>query len=267
MNRRDYLRALGALSVLTLAPHSALAASQRPSLDSVAKADCIFLGEKHDDGEHHRKQCEIFAEIAGRYPSQLGLALEMVQIPFQAELDRFVAGEFPLDQLSGRLDWKKRWGFDFGMYSPMLELCQKRRLPARAMRFSSESSKKLGVMGFDALEGAEQLGLENIDCNDIGPGGEEALRAVYQSHGPGAIDPEKFRRFVQVQVWWEEGMVSQIAALLEQCQKAVVIVGAGHLTIGHGLQHRLHRRTGASTSVVLFSNGETERQRADLIWS
>ncbi len=266
MFRRECLKALGAVSLgWSGFCRPVFGAHSLPNLDEVAGADCIFLGEKHDD-LHHRRQVDLFAEVVRRYPARTGLALEMVQIPFQSELDRFVAGEFPLSQLAERLDWKRRWGFDFAMYSPMLELCQLKHLPVRAMRFSMESSKKLGSMGFEALQGPEQLGLENVDAADIGPGGEQALRIVFESHGLGAVDAEKLRRFIQVQVWWEEGMVSQIAALLDQCQKVVVIVGAGHLTIGHGLQERLRRRCGASSSVVLFGGSEAERERADLVW-
>jgi len=89
----------------------------------------------------------MFRDILDRHPGQIKLAVEMAQIPYQSVLDAFVDGHIGLGDLASQLNWPKTWGFDFGMYSPIFELCQAYGVPIQAMRFSSESSKRLGKEG------------------------------------------------------------------------------------------------------------------------
>lgn len=272
LDRRRFLMGASAVAVGSLT-NLAWAQANGPDpllLDKLLQRDLVFLGEQHDNATHHAKQAQMVAWLRERHPGQVGVAMEMVQIPFQSELDAFIAGEFPLSELPERLEWKKRWGFDFKMYAPVFEYCRKWSMPMRAMRFSNESSKLLGSHGTSILSADEALGMDDVDPTNLG-GDQQRLAEIM--HGHGESTPEEKRsnleRFIRVQVLWEEGMISQALALRERVAKVAVLVGAGHLTIGHGLQGRATRRcpgTNITSSVVLFSGSEAERRRADLVW-
>ena len=244
-------------------------------VERACSSSFLYLGEKHDEPLHHQVQLKMFRQVLEKHPRHLKLAIEMAQIPSQPVLDEFIAGRITVATLPNCLNWAKTWGFNYSMYSPILELCQEYGVPVRAMRFSSESSRRLGKEGLAVLSPAERQGLdEDLDPTDFGPE-PDRLRKVFAqaAHGHATEGPaaeEAFQRFLRVQVLWEEGMAAQILQAYEPGDHMVVLVGAGHLTLGHGLPARVSRRNRQPDlfppRVLLVDPTPEDRTRADLVW-
>src|SRR5712672_162661 len=59
-------------------------------LKRLVAARFVLLGERHDNPDHHRLQGRVLGELvkAGRRPA---LVLEMLEVPQQADVDRYLA--------------------------------------------------------------------------------------------------------------------------------------------------------------------------------
>ena len=99
-------------------------ASDRATLTAaLGEADLVCVGEQHDEVTHHRLQHALFLTLLeqdDRARRPLALGLEMVARDFQPLLDAYSRGELTTAELPRALDWKRRWGFRFGMYAPLL---------------------------------------------------------------------------------------------------------------------------------------------------
>lgn len=233
-------------------------------LERAASAEFLYVGERHDKGLHHAAELTVLKYENERHPAHLTLCLEMVQSSYQAVLDDFIAGKIDIIDLRTRLDWAKSWGFDFAMYAPIFQFCQEKHIPIRALRFPRDLDRRLGKEGIDALTPELRTPLASVNPTDFGEHPEE-LRKIFADH-MGAMTDEQFARFLRVQVLWEEGMAAQIEAARRPGYTILVFVGAGHLTLGHGLPERVRRRIGGSSQVLLLDPSPAEQPRADLIW-
>jgi len=64
-------------------------------IDQLESKDLIFIGEKHDNPEHHLIQVQILQALMSRY-GDLSVAMEFFQEPQQPVLDRYMEGHGPL---------------------------------------------------------------------------------------------------------------------------------------------------------------------------
>jgi uncharacterized iron-regulated protein len=66
-------------------------------------------------------------------------------------------------------------------------------------------------------------------------------------------DPDRFERFFQAQVLWDETMADRIARSAPTAQ-VIVLAGQGHLIYGYGIPDRVARRQpGIRQTVILLS--------------
>lgn len=82
---------------------------------ALTEADAIFLGEVHDNAEHHAAQAWTTAAIGPR-----GLAFEMIRPSDEARLADLRAEGAEDATLAAALDWEGRGWPDFALYAPIL---------------------------------------------------------------------------------------------------------------------------------------------------
>ncbi len=150
-------------------------------LEEAQDADYILIGEGHTSRCDHEAQATILRWLATSRQSGPAVALEMVGMDRQPELDMFNRGELGAHDVSVVLDWNKTWGHDFLAYGPVFSEAARHRLPLYAANLPPGAARAFGRGGAEALEPAHRMYLPET----IIPAGEpqrEDLREVFEHH-------------------------------------------------------------------------------------
>lgn len=239
--------------------------------DVVRGFDYVLVGESHDSDCDHRSQAEIIAALE---PLQPSVGLEMVSHDKQPVLDRFNRGELSVEEVAEALDWKKSWGFDFGLYAPIFRVAADAGLPLIALNVPREVLKAVRERGIEGIEPEERLQLPEDIL--LPPEAQmEALREQFEAHREHMkiADDEveaRFERFVLIQSIWDTAMATRaLEAARATGRPVVVLAGAGHVIHRWGIASRLETLVpGARILSVLPWRGDAAptEQEADLFY-
>ncbi len=220
--------------------------------DQLGAARVVCVGEEHPNPHHHWVQLEIVRHLAKQWP-HLALGMEMFQKPFQGVLDDFSAHRIDEDALRSRAGWEERWGYDFGLYRPIIEAAVGAHGELVALNAAKEITKKVVHHGLESLAPDERAQIPaELDTND------KAHRAWFdslmedmggtsahgQKHDKDDKDPKdkddkddkappempSADRVYLVQVIWDETMADTTAKWLaaHPGEREVIIAGNGH---------------------------------------
>ncbi len=210
----------------------------------------VYVGEAHDNLEHHRVQLSVIKAMEERYPGAVSVGMEMLRRPSQSTLDKWSRGE--LDDRVFFKEWTKNWGIDYDYYRDILEYIRDRNIPLIALNASREQMLKLSHKGKAGMDELSNLSLPEMDNSD--PYHRAMVEAIYYdpSHGKGEFDS-----FYQMQLLWEETMAETVADYLKgqsEDHRIIVLTGNGHINYGYGLPKRVFRRLkGAYTTILPIS--------------
>jgi uncharacterized iron-regulated protein len=233
----------------------------------VSSKDLIFVGEAHDNPDHHLIQIQILQAVAHRSPS-LTLGMEYFQEQQQPLLDRYVQGESTEGQFLRAVDWKKTWGYDYHFYRPLMLLARERRYRVLALNAPNSVVRKVARSGLKSLDPAERGQLpKEIDLSDERH--RAFLEEIYKEHSP--RDLKDFEFFYEAQCVWEETMAHNLAAHLGPDKaRLIAFTGNGHIVNKFGIPDRTVRRAPVSMVTVMPYplNGEEtiDRGTADYLW-
>ena len=218
-------------------------------IPKIATKRLVFIGENHERFEHHLVQLEIISRLYEQNPS-LAIGMEFFQVPFQTELDEYVAGRSDDETLLEGTEYFDRWGFDFRLYQPILRFAQKHRISVVALNAPKELVEKVSNDGIKGLAPADRARLpaHSIPANARY---RERLRSIFELHS--AVELKDFERFVEVQLLWDESMAETAARYLlaNPDRFLVVLAGNGHLAFRWGIPERVQRRVPVDSAVVL----------------
>ncbi len=276
-------------------------------LAKLAQASVVYLGETHDRPKDHQAQLDIVRSLYRlRYSSgaitngsagakisitsdppmsygqatPIAIALEMFQRPYQAVLNRYLAGELTETQLQAQSQYNQRWGFSWEYYAPILRFAKEKHLPLLAINTPTEVSQKVSRTGLQSLTPAEQQFIPPLEDVDISNSAyRQLMLRIYQDFHSGK-DLAGFEKFFQAQVLWDETMAEAIANFLRSHRgsQVIVLAGQGHIRYGYGIPSRVARRMAASQGKreqqiqysVLINPTDTETQAkpaaADYFW-
>ena len=223
----------------------------------------IYLGETHDSIADHQIQLEILQELQKRRPN-LSIALEQFQRPYQRVLDDYQQGKLTEAQLVTNSEYETRWGFPWSLYEPLLQFAKTHNLPLIALNTPSEVTRKVSRQGLESLTFIDRRFIPPISTIEAGPESyRDRIQKIYtEMHpaksitpsnitpndiSPSDTDPSKnqrFTRFFEAQVLWDETMADRIAQAVQQNpdRLIVVLVGQGHLFYHDGIPNRVARR-------------------------
>nr|VFK67613.1 MAG: Uncharacterized iron-regulated protein [Candidatus Kentron sp. UNK]VFK72846.1 MAG: Uncharacterized iron-regulated protein [Candidatus Kentron sp. UNK] len=243
----------------------------------LAEKRVIFVGETHTRLADHSNQLAIIRGLFER-GKKLAIGMEFFQQPFQAHLDDFIAGNIDDAKLLDRTEYHERWRYDSRLYQPILDFARERKIPLIALNVSSEIVKKVSEKGWDALAEDDTLTTEEraqiprmLDRSNEEY--EKRLRGVFRQHADifsettrpgrspsGGREENRagkgttgFRRFMDVQLLWDEGMAARAAKYVAEhpARTLIVLAGSGHLAYGHGIPDRFKKRIPVDTAIVL----------------
>ena len=236
-------------------------------IDQLESEDLIFIGEKHDNPEHHLIQVQILQALMARY-GDLTVAMEFFQEPQQPILDRYTEGTATETTFLKEVDWRKSWSFDYSFYRPLIFMLREKGSRIHAINAPSDIVKKVARSGLESLKPEERGQL----ARDIDLDNEKHrayLRDVYKTHTSQEL--KKFDYFYQAQCVWEDTMAENIAEYLNKNNKRMVVfTGNGHIINRYGIPERTLKRIKVSmATVVLYplTGRETiKKETADYVW-
>jgi uncharacterized iron-regulated protein len=215
------------------------------SVDSFAQAAdgyrYVFVGESHDQPDHHKMQAAVIEALVKR-GRDVVVGFEMFTRPVQKSLAPWTLGKYTEAEFIVESDWQKQWGFPFEIYAPIFRATQKHRLPMVALNVPRDWVRTVGRGGYEGLtpEQRQQLPREFYLNNKEH---ESVFVALMGGHPP--TSPNIYK----AQVLWDEGMADTAIKYFEGRAPSrntvmVIVAGIGHGMYGQGINYRLMRRTG-----------------------
>lgn len=218
-------------------------------LNNMARNDIVLLGEAHDDDDHHLWQLQVLSALHGLRPN-MAIGFEMFPRRIQPVLDRWVAGELPVEQFLVESEWDKVWSMPAELYLPLFQFARINRIPMVALNVDDKLTKAVVEKGWDGVPESEREGVSRpVPAQDAY---RDFLFEIYRGHaeirGKGSSKVSRkdkaFRHFVESQLTWDRAMAEALASRLQpgtSAEKPLVvgIMGSGHVRFGHGVPHQL----------------------------
>ncbi len=228
-------------------------------IEAVSDKKIIYIGEYHDKFSHHYLQ-KRFIEALHEKNKKIAIGMEMFQRPFQSVLDDYINGRIEEREFLKKTEYFKRWGFDYNLYKPILDMAREKTIPVIALNIRREIIEKVSRSGIESLTDEEKKEIpEEIDFSDYRY--RERLREVFKEHRR----PEgNFEYFYQSQLLWDETMANSIDEFLKKHPdyQMIVLAGGGHLAYGSGIPKRAFRRNQAEYAIILI-DAELDTDIAD----
>lgn len=210
------------------APEQADFVTQDALLRSMHDAGFVFLGEKHDNPDHHLLQAwlvERFAE-GGRRPA---VVFEMIGEERQDVIDGYLARS-PKDAsaLGAALAWDKSGWPAWTAYQPIADAALRHGAPLIAGNLSREIVRNIGKKGMSALPEARLLRLR-LDETMQADYGNAMLDIVTKGHC-GLMPRNALGPMVTVQRVRDAVLADNMVRAhgREDTDSAVLIAGSGH---------------------------------------
>jgi uncharacterized iron-regulated protein len=249
---------------------------QQQILRSIAPAQIIYLGEIHNSATDHADQLAILEYLyqqKSKASPPLAIGLEMFQKPYQPIINQYLAGKISEEQLVAQTEYKKRWGWPWENYAPLLKFAKANQIPVIALNTPTEILRKVSKGGLDSLEAADfqyippasEINKSNLTYRDL-------ILESYQQHKAQAVatSPD-FDRFYTAQLLWDETMAATAAEFYQQHPQTqlVIIAGQAHIRYGYGIPDRVSfrlARTILKKSVILSSDETWEESIANFLF-
>ncbi|MBE9030896.1 ChaN family lipoprotein [filamentous cyanobacterium LEGE 11480] len=231
---------------LQFANHQGQRQSPQQLWQRLRQAQVIYLGETHTNVADHQAQLRLIQALHQRNP-RLVIGMEMFQRPYQVAIDRYLAGELNEAELLDRTEYKTRWGFNWELYAPILRYAKAQKIPVVALNTPTEVTRKVGRQGLNRLNFSDRRFIPPPSAVKTAPAAyRQMLVDIFKNaHHGGSSNPDRFERFFQAQVLWDETMAEQITKIIQTNQpetQVAVLVGQGHLIYRYGIPWRVDRR-------------------------
>jgi uncharacterized iron-regulated protein len=231
--------------------HTADAVDFQTLTEKIAHHDLVFVGEVHDNAEHHLIQVQVLQAMM-TCCGPVDVAMESFRKPQQPLLDRYLAGGMTEREFLEAVDWRANWGFPYHLYRPLLTLARENGSRILALNVPLELVRKVGRVGIEGLSAGEREQLpREIDLTDEAH--RRYVREVYLNH-PHVHIPG-FQFFYEAQCVYEEFMAENLASYFEEAgrrhRKVIAFTGNGHLVYRFGIPNRVTRRIPVSSVTIL----------------
>ncbi|HUL58555.1 MAG TPA: ChaN family lipoprotein [Anaeromyxobacteraceae bacterium] len=224
---------------------------------AVARADFVFLGETHDNPDHHRMEARFVRAVtaSGRRPA---LAFEMLDTGEQAAVDAALAkAPKDPDAVAAAVKWDKSGWPPFASYRPVFEAGLDAGLRIVAANLSRKEGRDVVTKGPEGVP-AE---LRPILARDepLPPEFAESLRREMRESHCGELPEKHVEPMVLAQRARDARMAERLVAAAGP-DGAILVTGAGHAREDHGVPVHVARlaqgRSVASIAVVEVVDGQ-----------
>ena len=250
---------------LVIAPDADLNASVRLVADRARTAEVVYLGELHDNAQHHAIQARIVETLIAD-GSRPALAFEMVPETRQLALDAAVRSDAGRVEVDRRLEWSAQGWPDFAMYWPLFELARKNNLPVVATDLDPAVNRRISRNGLGAA-GEDPARLRSAMPDD--PARDKGIAQRLQAAHCNQISESRALRMVES--WYARNVViaRRVGGALALAPQVVVIMGRGHASPGAVTEQLAALRPGTRQLVVGLFEGRVDgpvEGIADVVW-
>jgi uncharacterized iron-regulated protein len=228
-------------------------------------AEVVYLGELHDNAQHHAIQAQILEALlaAGARPA---LAFEMIPEPSQGVLETAVRSDAGRPEVDQQIAWSAQGWPDLAMYWPLFELARKNGLPVVATDLDPAVVRRINRDGLGAAK-EDAARLRSALPDD--PVRDRAIIRRFRAAHCDRITVSRAERMLES--WYARNVViaRRVSGALDKAPQVVVIIGRGHQSPGGVPEQVDALRPGTRQLVVGFfegvADGPTEPQ-ADVVW-
>ena len=201
--------------------HSSLSKALFESIDS----QVFFVGQHHDNPQHHSNQLKLIREIHEIAEKPLAIGLEMFETSYQKQLDQWVNGTLPWDVFVE--SYYENWELPWILYRDIFFYAREHQIPLIALNIPRRIVKKVARKGFASLTTDELAKLPNGITCDVTPEYENFIERVFGWHGK---KNDSFNNFCEAQVLWDTVMAIHILRFnaRDKQSKLVILAGDGH---------------------------------------
>jgi uncharacterized iron-regulated protein len=214
-------------------------------LPELISSKVVYLGEIHDSAADHEKQLKIIQELYKKNP-KIAIGLEMFQRPFQSAVNDYINGTITEVEFLEKTEYKKRWGFSWDLYAPILRFAREKKIPVLALNTPAEITRKVSRQGLQSLTPEDKKLIPPL--SEIKTDNQQYRKMVLeafeqhqsQGHGKSSIADN----FFLAQVLWDETMADTIVKYIKAKpdHQVIVLAGIGHIIYGYGIPSRVERR-------------------------
>jgi len=228
------------------------------SLERLAEARVILVGEHHAVTSHHRAQLEVIRTLV-EGGKKVAVGLEMFRRESQGDLDRWIDGL--IQEADFKPIYLDNWNFDWELYRPIFRYARQQGLPMIGLNVDRGVTRQVAYHGFASLSEDQKAALGAVTC-DVTPPYRDYIRQAYDAHVHGKM---QFDNFCEAQLLWDTAMAVNAAQYLQANADTVLVILAG---VGHaqkpGIPAQLAKRAPWPYLVLLPETpGSLDTDRVD----
>jgi uncharacterized iron-regulated protein len=188
------------------------------------QARVVFVGEFHDQRDHHMLQLEIIKALYGQ-GKPLSIGVEMFDIEQQPVLDEWVKGKLSLQDFVAR--YQKGWSINWSEYDAIMLFARNNSIPMIALDAPSDLVKRVTYGGAKTLTTDAMKRLPAGVTTAMSPSYRKFMSQAFGAH---RIPEGMFDNFCAAQGLRNSTMARRIVGHLqsEPERRMVVIAGVGH---------------------------------------
>ena len=224
---------------------------------NVERADVIFIGEIHDNAQHHKAQLDIIRSLHAKKHT-MAIGLEMFTPEDQQKLDDWTEGK--LDEESFMPIYARNWSYGWQLYRDLFIFARDNHIPLIALNIPKAVIAKVMADGPSALQESEIPPKISWSLNESQADYMEIIaRQVF-----GSSPPDKFvARLSKAQALRNSGMAWNIAKYRQKhpADKVVVLAGTWH-AVKNGVPELLSAYGKLTFKVILPELAELNLENA-----
>ncbi|NWG02118.1 MAG: ChaN family lipoprotein [Syntrophaceae bacterium] len=220
-------------------------------LKDLSPSRVIFVGESHDQIEHHQIQLKLIQNLVTKGKNVV-IAMEMFERRHQSVLDQWNQGLLTEEKFLREVQWETTWGMDYELYKGILDQAKHSHLKVLGMNLQRDLVRKVAQNGIENLSPEDKNQLPEMDFTN--PSHRTYIQSIYKNHHGEMA--ENFENFYQAQTLWDEGMAETLAEFLKspdgEGKTVLVLAGSGHIVFGFGIPKRFYRRTSIPYQTIVL---------------
>jgi uncharacterized iron-regulated protein len=235
-------------------------------LHDLKNASLVFVGERHDQKEHHELQLTVIRGL-NEAGVPVAVGLEMFRAESQMDLDRWVQGEISEGEFKHVYD--NNWTSSWNLYKDIFLYARTHRIPMIGLNVPREITRQVAQGGFRSLTPDQMGELPDVSC-DVDSTYMAFIRRSFDQHPHGESE---FAHFCEAQIVWDTAMAWHLLRFLEANPEHTVVVLAGN---GHawkrGIAAQIRRWSRITYRVILpeeperLERGSVSKDDLDYLW-
>jgi len=245
-------------------------------LDDLDRTRVIYVGESHDQIEHHQIQVRIIEGLLAK-GKDVAIGMEMFERSQQLILDRWSQGLLTEEEFLKEIRWETTWSMDYELYKGILDMAKSHHLKVLGLNVPRDLVRKVAEKRMKKLSPQNQEGIPEMDLTDRQH--RAYIASIYKGHAKGSA--KDFENFYEAQCLWDEGMAESLFEFLKSSRAegktVLVFAGSGHVVFNFGIPNRLRRRIAVSSKTIVLKAWtgkldtdstfvETSSPLADFLW-